>query len=124
MKTPVNETLYDKYGGTSTVKLVVHQFYGKVLRSDLLKPYFEGADMERLMKHQIDLFSFVMGAPIQYDLSVLKRAHAHLKISNTAFDEVAGLLLETLEEAGMAAPDVEKLMAIVGSTRGDIVHTA
>ncbi len=124
MNAPQTETLYSKYGGTPTVTSVVHQFYGKVLRSETLQPYFEGANMEKLMKHQIDLFSFVMGAPINFDLTVLKRSHAHLKISNAAFDEVAELLQETLEEAGMSAGDVGKMMTIVGSTRADIVHPA
>ncbi len=124
MDSSATETLYSKYGGTPTVSSVVHQFYVKVLGSELLQPYFEGVNMERLMKHQIDLFSFVMGAPIQFDLTVLKRSHAHLKITSAAFDEVASLLQETLEDVGMAAPDIEKLMTIVGSTRGDIVHSA
>jgi hemoglobin len=124
MDSSTTETLYSKYGGTPTVSSVVHQFYVKVLRSELLQPYFEGVNMEKLMRHQIDLFSFVMGAPIQFDLTVLKRSHAHLKISNAAFDEVAELLQETLEEVGMSAEDVGKMMTIVGSTRGDIVHSA
>lgn len=124
MDSSTTETLYNKYGGTPTVSSVVHQFYVKVLRSELLQPYFEGVNMEKLMKHQIDLFSFVMGAPIQFDLTVLKRSHAHLKITPAAFDEVASLLQETLEDVGMSSPDVEKMMAIVGSTRGDIVQPA
>jgi hemoglobin len=122
MDSSTTETLYNKYGGTPTVSSVVHQFYVKVLRSELLQPYFEGVNMEKLMKHQIDLFSFVMGAPIQFDLTVLKRSHAHLTITPAAFDEVASLLQETLEDVGMSSPDVEKMMAIVGSTRGDIVQ--
>ena len=45
----------------------------------------------------------------------------NLAISGADFDEVAEILRENLEDAGMSDEDVETVMGIVGSTRSAIV---
>ena len=115
------DTLFDKYGGLPTVSQIVHDFYRDVLANDMLKPYFKGINMSVLMDHQVKLFSHVLGGPVQFDLSRLKKAHQDLAINDDAFQEVAQILQETLEDAGMEDGDVSTVMGIVASTYNDIV---
>src|SRR5687767_612544 len=97
---PMAESLYDKYGGFATVSSLVQNFYNKVMASQSLEPYFASVDMARLMDHQVKFFCMVLGGPNNYTGRALRAAHSHLHITPAAFDEVAGLLKETLEEAG------------------------
>ena len=114
-------TLYDKYGGFSTVNKLVQSFYRKVGESDSLAPYFVGIDLQRLMDHQNKFFSEILGGPVEYTGAHLKDIHARLNITEEAFLEVAELLEETLEDMGVDSTDIETIMEIVGGTKSDIV---
>ena len=115
-------TLYERYGGFATIHSIVQNFYDDVLEDDLLSSYFKGISMQNLLRHQTEFLSQLLGGPISYDGRTLKRAHEHLNITQAAFDRVADLLQENLEEAGVAEEDVNTIMTIVASTVDDIVH--
>lgn len=115
------QTLFDKYGGFATVSKIVREFYRGVLQSPTLKPYFEHADMERIMDHQTKFIAHVLSGPAEYSGREIGAAHHSLKITGPAFDEVAEILQETMEDAGMEAADVSKVMEIVAGARGSVV---
>ena len=56
-----------------------------------------------------------------YTGRTLEVGHQHLKITHDHFDEVAEILKDTLEDAGMSTEDIETVMGIVGSTRNAVV---
>lgn len=116
------ESLFHKYGGFSTVGGIVLNFYEKVLDEEDLTPYFEGIDMERLIRHQTDFLCMILGGPANYSGRDLRAAHERLNIVSKDFFLVADLLEETLEEAGVEDEDVETIIKIVASTKGDIVN--
>ena len=115
------KSLYDKYGGIPVISKIVHNFYGRILKSPDLKKFFENVNIESLMSHQIQLFSHVMGGPTQFDLGRLKNAHSRMNIQGEHFAEVAEILEETLEDAGVEEEDIQTIMGIVASTRSEIV---
>lgn len=115
-------TLFDKYGGVSTVSRIVSQFYREVQSRPSLQPYFQGVDMRRLIDHQVKFISHVLGQPASvYEGRTLSAAHGRLQISAAAFGEVADILRQTLEGAGMEAADVDTVMTSVAGARGAIV---
>ena len=113
--------LVDNYGGFATVSKIVREFYRQILQSATLKPYFQGANMERLIDHQTKFIAHVLGGPAEYTGRELGAAHARLKITAEAFGEVAAILQETLEDAGMEEADVATVMGIVVGARGHVV---
>ena len=115
------QSLFDKYGGFATVSKIVREFYSGVLRSPTLQPYFEGANIERIIDHQTKFIAHVLGGPAEYTGRELGATHQFLRITDSAFDEVAEILQDTLEDAGMEAEDVTTVMNIVEGTRGSIV---
>jgi hemoglobin len=117
----VSETLFDKYGGFSTVGSIVHSFYEKVMDTDSLLHYFEGIDMERLIRHQTDFLCLLLGGPVNYSGRDLRQAHRRLNITEEDFDLVAELLEETLEESNVEYEDIEAIMSIIVSTKPDII---
>ena len=101
------ETIFDRCGGFATVRKVISAFYDKVLDSEDLQKYFADVDMRRLIDHQTKFIASVMGGPASFTDDVLKRVHAHLEISEDDFEEVAELLLETLEDFDLDPDDIE-----------------
>ena len=116
--------LYEKYGGFETVSKLVEAFYEDVLDSDLLKDYFKGTPMTKLIGHQTDFLCKVLGGPDNYDGRSLVAAHKGLNITPEAFAEVARILQETLEDGGVEDEDVATILGVVGGTAHDIISKA
>ena len=114
-------TLYEKYGGFTTIHTIVKDFYHDVLAEESLAPYFSRVSMDFLIQHQTDFLSQVLGGPIQYKGRTLREAHQTLNVKRADFDLVAKLLQENLEDAGVEEDDVTAIIDIVASTLPDIV---
>jgi len=117
----MGSNLYDKYGGFETFSTVVSNFYQKILDSEELAPYFDNVNMERLMSHQTNFISTALGGPDNYTGIDLKRAHAPYKITIPHFQEVAELLEESLDEAGVEQDDISTIISLVTSLMDQIV---
>ena len=114
--------LYDKYGGFATVSKVVHDFYRKVHESDILAPYFLHVEMPDLINHQIQFFSTLLGGPVTYDTRQVDEIHKRLHISNEAFQDALDLLIESLEDAGFEADDIQVVGNILEGYRAGFVN--
>ena len=102
----MSQTIFQRYGGFSSVSKVVISFYDNVLDSPEVSPYFDGIDMKRLIDHQTKFFATLMGGPASYTDEHLERVHARLEITEPAFYESAALLRETLEDHDFEEEDV------------------
>ena len=91
-------SMFERYGGFASVSKVVSAFYDKMLDSPIVAPYFENSDMKRLLDHQTKFIASIMGGPASYTNEELERLHAHLDIDERAFNEMASLLSEALED--------------------------
>jgi hemoglobin len=114
-------TIFDRYGGFAKVSRVVSSFYGRVLDSPILAPYFDGVDMRRLMDHQTKFIAYLMGGPVSYSTEHLARVHAHLGIDDASFDEITTVLRETLEDFDFDESDISTVYGRVVSYRPFIV---
>ena len=119
-KVHMTQSIYDKYGFEAISK-IVHDFYGRVLKSDITAPYFEGHDMQRIIQHQTQFLCMLLGGPATYKGKELEMAHRNLSITPDAFGEVAELLDETLEDHGLTDEEREFVTNKVASTRPVIV---
>ena len=118
----MTQTLFDKYGGFSTFQGITRNFYSKVLDCDHLRHYFKGVSMEVIIDHQARFLSRSLGGPQDKYRDVdLAAMHAHLKITENDFLDVAELLEEALEDSGVEAEDIEAIMSLVASLKDQIV---
>ncbi|MGE0745723.1 MAG: group 1 truncated hemoglobin [Rhodospirillales bacterium] len=106
-------TVFERCGGFATVRRVVSAFYDRVLDSPTLSPHFEAIEMKTLIDHQTKFIASVMGGPASFSDEALKRAHARLGISRAEFEEIVGLLRETLEDFDVSAGDVAQVIGEV-----------
>lgn len=117
----MRQSVFERYGGFARVSRVVTAFYDKVLDSPITSPYFDHTDMRRLIDHQTRFLSQVMGGPASYTDDQLERVHARLHITDEAFDEVAMLLRETLEDMDFEPEDVTMVCDAIVARRRYIV---
>ncbi len=108
-------TMFERYGGFASVSRIVSAFYGKVLDSPVIAPYFENTDMKKQIEHQTKFISQLMGGPASYTDDELERKHSHLNIDKQSFDEIAYLLRETLEDFDFDDADIDTICQEVTS---------
>jgi len=116
------ETLYAAIGGGAAVKAAVQEFYQRVLADEELKPFFEGVEMSRLMRHQVAFITQALGGPAKYGGRDMKAAHAHLPIEARHFERVAMHLEATLEQLDVAPEHIKTILDTVASLAPEIVN--
>lgn len=107
------QTVFERVGGFMVVRKIVSAFYDRVLDSPLVQHHFAEVPMPRLIDHQTQFISQLLGGPIRISDETLQHAHARLHITHEEFEEVVRLLRNTLEEGGLASEDVAFVMSEV-----------
>ncbi len=115
------QTLYDKYGGFSTVSRIVLDFYERALDSDQIGDYFEDVDLTKLIDHQTKFVSSLLGGPASYSNDHLRQIHIDLRIGDDDFTEMAEVLSETLIDHGMSREDAGAVLSEIEARRAFIV---
>ncbi len=116
-------TLFDRVGGFSQVRLIISEFYDRILDSEVLRHYFENVDVRRMIDHQTKFVSALMGGPASYSNEHLARAHMHLNISPGEYDEMAEIFRETLEDFEVPAVEVDRLHAHILSLQDHVISS-
>lgn len=113
--------MFQRHGGLERVSDLVMAFYDRVLASKRLAPFFRNADMRRLIEHQAQYISAVMGGPASYTEAQLHEVHAHLDIADADFDEMLGHFRAAMREKGFPAEDIETVLRRLAALRRVVV---
>ena len=125
--TVATRSLYDRLGGTYAIASVVDDFIERLLVNDTLNanPAIKEA-RERVPKaglkfHVVTLVCQVTGGPCKYVGRDMKTSHAHLNIGPAEWDAMVADFRKTLDKFKVPAAEQAELIAIVGSTKPEIV---
>jgi hemoglobin len=113
--------MIDKYGRVRVRQIVSH-FYGAVLRSPRLSPYFDGVDVHGLMAHQSGFLAAVMGAEPSHEEADIERAHHGLGIDHEDFAEMLDLLEASLERFEVEDVDSDHVIGRYRAFQGSVVE--
>ena len=133
-------TLFERLGGEAGVSAIVDDFTARALedprvnwqrtgvkRGGLFNKE-EGAawqatpqNVAQLKKHLVQFLALATGGPAKYDGKEIKTAHAGMKITNSEFDAAVGDLKASLDKLQIATKEQKELLAIIESTRPQIV---
>lgn len=124
----MEQSLYERLGGSDAVMAAVQLFYEKVMADEELASFFEGIDIPRQVDKQAKFMTLALGGPNDYTGRELFTAHRRLVLekglSDTHFDAVLTYLAEALEELGIDASMREEVGALVDSTREHVLRSA
>jgi truncated hemoglobin YjbI len=135
-------TLYDRLGGEEGLKKIVNDFIDRALADPRVnwerkgvtrggltlsrgKPVTWNATPEnvaQLKKHVVQMLSIATGGPNFYDGRDMKEAHTGLRVSNPEFDAAVGDLKATLDKLQTPNKEQKELLAIIESTRPQVVE--
>ena len=80
------------------------------------------ANVEQLKKHLVQFLTLSTGGPAHYDGKDMASAHNGLHITNPEFDAAIGDLKASLDQLQIANKEQKELLAIVESTRPQVVE--
>jgi hemoglobin len=121
----MSQTLFERIGGESAVRATVLKMYDKILADELLAPFFEDIDVEALRRSQSAFVTVAFGGPNHYTGKSMRAAHTNSVkngLSDKHFDRVATHLKSAMEELNVPFNLINEALAIVGSTRADVLN--
>jgi hemoglobin len=121
------KSLYARLGGVYSISVVVDDFIERLFVNDVLNanPAIEEARRrvakQGLRFHVTTLVCQATGGPCTYAGRDMKSAHAHLHITAKEWDAMLPDFRKALDKFAVPAAEQGELVAIVNSTRADIV---
>jgi hemoglobin len=134
-------TLFDRLGGEPGISNIVADFTPRVLQDPRVNWQRKGVkrggfsihrgqsvawnaspeNVAQLQLHFVQFLALATGGPAQYDGKEMKAAHADLHIANPEFDAAIGDLKASLDKLQIPNKEQKELLAIIESTRPQIV---
>ncbi len=117
--------LFDRIGGLEAIMAAADIFYEKLLRDPLLARFFENVDIRRQNQKMVAFMARAFQGPTEYKGRDLRTAHSDLVkyhgLTDAHFDAVAVHLAATLKELDVAQDMIDEAIAIVASTRKEVL---
>jgi len=120
-------SLYERLGGLAPISVVVDDFIDALVPDAELNanPAIAAARQRvpasYLKFHVTSMVCQATGGPCQYAGRTMKDSHAHLHITAKEWDRMVEILGQILERYGVPEAESKELVAIVESTKADIV---
>lgn len=136
----VKPTLFERLGGEQGINAIVDDFVNRALADPRVNWQRQGlkrggfwrrnrslewdasqANVQRVKKHIAQFFALSTGGPTTYEGRDMRQVHEGLRITNAQFDAAVGDLKATLDKLAVATDDQKELLAIVETTRTQVV---
>lgn len=116
-------SLYQQIGGQPAIDAAVELFYTKVLVDERVKHFFDDINMNKQKRMQKMFLSAALGSPVKYVGRDMRSAHSSLSgLNDTHFNAIGEHLKATLEELKVKPELITKALAIVETTRNDVLN--
>ena len=122
-------SLYERLGGLRSISLVVDDFIDRLVTNDTLNanPAVAAArdsSPAPYLKVQVSVMVCqATGGPCQYTGLGMKESHSHLNITESEWQVMLDEFKKTLGKFSVPEAEQKELLAIVDSTKADIVVT-
>lgn len=114
--------LFEKIGGMEAVNASVNIFYKKVIEDNSINHFFAGIDTTKQASKLKMFLAFAFGAPMAYDGKNMRESHAHMNLTEDHFNAVAGHLVSSLTELGVAQELIDEVVTIALSVKDDVLN--
>ena len=133
-------TLFERLGGENGINGIVDDFTQRAIadprvnwerkgvkrsgffnRNDAITWTANEQNVNTLKQHIAQFLALATGGPAKYDGKEMAAAHAGMRITNAEFDAAVGDLKASLDKLQVATKEQKELLAIIESTRQQVV---
>jgi hemoglobin len=115
------ESLYRELGGKDGITKVVDLFLAKVDNDLRINLFFEKTDHKDLRNLVIEQFCQATGGPCVYSGRSMEEAHSGLNLTDADFSAFVEDLIAALDELKVSKASQEKLLALLGPMKPQVV---
>lgn len=134
------QTLFERLGGEAGIKAIVEDFTPRVIQDPRVNWDRQGVKrgwllnretapvwratpetLARFKKHMAQFLALATGGPARYEGKEMKAAHQGMQITNSEFDAAIGDLKASLDRLKIADGEQKELLAVIESTRPQVV---
>lgn len=132
-------TLYERLGGTRTIAAIVDDmtersiadprvnFARKNIKTNWLGDRYDEweatpENVGRFKERMVEFLTLAAGGPVEYTGRDMRSVHRGMRITNNEFDAMVGDIKTSMTAIGVPAPEMKDLLAIVETTRKQIVE--
>ena len=115
------QSLYVRLGGEQGVRNIVNYVLDNNFNNPLIRHHFQHVDMNRLKQLVFEFFSMGTGGPHQYTGRDMQMAHAKIGLTGNDFNIGNDDMLKALKDNNVPQADIDEVMAILNSMKGDVV---
>lgn len=117
----MNQSIVEGLGGPAVVAVAVEDLYRRLLADPEVAPYFVGVDVRQIRGHMTDFLVAALDGPDEFAGRDLSDAHAHLAVTDEAFNLTASHLLDTLEDRQVRPELLDSVLERIAPFRSAIV---
>ena len=87
-------SLFQRLGGSDALKLVIENFYDRLLKDEELAPFFENVTVARLKMHQVRFFTVAFGGNVPGVISGLDNGNKNSNSANSRREDLLQYLIK------------------------------
>ena len=132
-------TLYERLGGDRGIEAIVNEMTDRVIadprvnfeRNDVKKSWIgtkvqawdkTPQNVQNFKQHMFEFLALAAGGPSQYTGRDMNQVHQGMRITNNEFDAMVGDIKTSMDRLGYAAREKRDLLAIIETTRKEVVE--
>lgn len=115
-------TLYEELNGHAGLEQLVDAFIEQIAYDEQIFHYFAKSNVDRFRDNFITHICDVSGGPCEYQGDSMIDIHTGMNINEADFNRIVELLINAMEEIGIAYPTQNKLLSRLAPLRPEIIH--
>ncbi len=121
----MNKPLYERLGGYDAISAVCDDLISRLMKDSQLGRFWAHRGSDGLAREKqllIDFLCAAAGGPLYYRGRDMKSTHVGMCISDSDWELFISHLNATIEKFDVPATETKELLAVIESTRADIVE--
>ena len=119
----MNESLYERLGGTDGIGRIVDDVMAAHLRNPIIKTRYEAIEnLDHATKMAAEFFAAGSGGPDPYSGRDMLATHKEMNISEQEFIAVVDDIMWALDKHGMTDDSKKEVLAILYSLKEEIIR--
>lgn len=115
-------TLYDELGGMPVIEKITDNFINEISFDQQIAAHFRETKIDRFREKLIEQLCNVSGGPCEYTGDSMLDVHQKMDITEGEFNRTVDLLINAMNQAGVAHRTQNKLIARLAPMRPDIIY--
>ncbi|WP_462160714.1 group I truncated hemoglobin [Pseudoalteromonas maricaloris] len=114
-------SLYEQIGGNAGAEKLVDAFIKQIGNDDVILPYFRESNVRHFREGFITHLCDTLDGPCDYEGDSMVQIHTGMVISESDFNRVVNLLINAMNEVGIAHSLQNQVLARLAPMRSEII---